>query len=258
MVDTPKEVREDARRALRSLDLTNLNDDCDEGAIRALAGRAVTSHGPVAALCVWPRFVSLAKAQVRATDVKIATVVNFPSGDDPASEVADLTEQAVADGADEIDLVIPYKSLMEGREEVVFTRVQRIKRAAGYGVTVKAILETGVLNDKALIRRASELAIEGGADFIKTSTGKVPVNATLRAAREMLNVIKESEKPVGFKPAGGVKTTQDAVNYLSLADEIMGEGWATPQTFRIGASSVLDALLATLNGEDAPDDGDGY
>lgn len=241
-----------AERALASLDLTDLNDDCDEEAIAKLAARGVTPYGHVAALCVWPRFVAQAAGLTRGTGVKIATVVNFPGGDDPASDVADLTEQAVADGAHEIDMVIPYQSLMEGREEVVFTRVQRVKRAAGFAVPVKAILETGVLNEKDLIRRAAELAIEGGADFIKTSTGKVAVNATLSAARVMLETIKASGKPVGLKPAGGVKTTQDAQNYLELADEVMGPDWATPQTFRIGASGVLDALLATLRGAEEP------
>ena len=132
-----------------------------------------------------------------------------------------------------------------------------MKRAAGPGVKVKAILETGVLGDKALIRRAAELAIEGGADFIKTSTGKIAVNATLSGARVMLEAIRDSGAAVGFKPAGGVKTTEDAANYLDLCDEIMGEGWATPETFRIGASGVLDALLATIRGEAAVK-ADGY
>ncbi|MEL7463697.1 MAG: deoxyribose-phosphate aldolase [Pseudomonadota bacterium] len=247
-----------ARLALRCLDLTNLNDDCDEGAIRELAGRAATPYGHVAALCVWPRFVKLAKGAVQGTEVKIATVVNFPTGDEPASEVCDMTEAAVADGADEIDLVVPYKSFLEGREEMVTTRVERVKRAAGLGVAVKAILETGVLQDQEKIRRAADLAIEGGADFIKTSTGKVAVNATLRAARTMLEAVRDAERPVGFKPAGGVKTTQDAANYLELCEEIMGPGWATPETFRFGASGVLDALIATLSGEEERAAGDGY
>lgn len=246
-----------ARRALRMLDLTNLNDDCDAAAIEALAARACTDHGHVAALCVWPAFVAQAHGLVGHRDVKIATVVNFPGGEDPASEVMELTKQAVSDGADEIDMVIPYRSLMEGREEAVLTRIKRVKAAAG-AATVKAILETGVLNDPELIRKASDMAIEAGADFIKTSTGKVPVNATLSAARIMLTAISESGAPVGFKPAGGVKTTEQAAHYLDLADEIMGEGWATPDTFRFGASGVLDDLLAVLEDGDKPATGDGY
>ncbi|MEO1612100.1 MAG: deoxyribose-phosphate aldolase, partial [Pseudomonadota bacterium] len=211
-----------------------------------------------AALCVWPRFVAQAREATKGTDVKIATVVNFPTGDEAASEVCDMTEAAVADGAHEIDLVVPYRSFLEGREEIVTTRVERVKRAAGFGVAVKAILETGVLQDREKIRRAADLAIEGGADFIKTSTGKVAVNATLRAARAMLEAVRDADRPVGFKPAGGVKTTRDAANYLELCDEIMGPGWATPETFRIGASGVLDALVATLSGEGERAAGDGY
>ncbi len=169
----------------------------------------------------------------------------------------DLTKQAIGDGADEIDMVIPYRSLMEGREEVVLTRIKRVKAAAG-GATVKAILETGVLSDPDLIRKAADMAIEAGADFIKTSTGKVPINATLSAARIMLTAIKESGASVGFKPAGGVKSTEQAGHYLDLADEIMGEGWATPKTFRFGASGVLDDLLATLNDDEKPAEDNGY
>lgn len=246
-----------ARRALSMLDLTNLNDDCDEAAIATLAARACTDHGHVAALCVWPAFVDQAHGLVGHRGVKIATVVNFPRGDDPAADVMDLTKQAVGDGADEIDMVIPYRSFMEGREEIVLTRIKRVKAAAG-NATVKAILETGVLNDPDLIRKASDMAIEAGADFIKTSTGKVPINATLSAARIMLKAIKESGASVGFKPAGGVKTTEQAGHYLDLADEIMGKGWATPETFRFGASGVLDDLLATLNDDDKPASADGY
>lgn len=246
-----------AVRALGMLDLTNLNDDCDAASIETLAARACTDHGHVAALCVWPAFVNQAHGLVGHRGVKIATVVNFPRGDDPVSEVTDLTKQAISDGADEIDMVIPYKSLMEGREEVVLTRIKRVKAAAG-DATVKAILETGVLGDPGLIRKASDLAIEAGADFIKTSTGKVPVNATLPAARIMLTAIRESEAPVGFKAAGGVKTTEQAGHYLDLADEIMGVEWATPETFRFGASGVLDDLLATLDDGDKPAAAEGY
>ncbi len=251
------DMKQIARRALTMLDLTNLNDDCDEAAIDALAARACTDHGHVAALCVWPAFVDQAHGLVGHRGVKIATVVNFPRGDDPVSEVTDLTKKAVSDGADEIDMVIPYRSFMEGREEIVLTRIKRVKAAAG-GATVKAILETGVLNDPELIRKAADLAIEAGADFIKTSTGKVPVNATLSAARIMLTAIRESGAAVGFKPAGGVKTTEQAGHYLDLADEIMGAGWATPDTFRFGASGVLDDLLATLNDGDKPASDNGY
>lgn len=235
-----------ARLALRCLDLTNLNDDCDEEAIRALAARAVTPHGSVAALCVWPRFARLAR-ELAAPDVKIATVVVFPTGEATDEEAMEETRHAVFEGADEIDMVIPYRELMEGRDSVVRSRIERVKRAAG-DAPVKAILETGVLESAELMRRAADVAIDGGADFLKTSTGKVPVNATLGAAEILLSAIADSGRSIGFKAAGGIRTTSEAWAYLDIADRIMGEGWASPQTFRFGASGLLDALLATLQG----------
>ncbi len=262
MADDAASLSRAAHRALFSLDLTNLDDGCDAAAIDALAERAFTEYGHVAALCVWPRFVAQAHRLVGHRGVRIATVVNFPSGEEDVGRVTDMTEEAVADGADEIDVVIPYQTFLEGREEAVATRVARVKRAAGARVKVKAILETGVLERPDLIRRAADLALEGGADFLKTSTGKVQVNATLRAARLMLEAIRdwrESEgETVGFKPAGGVRTARDAANYVELADEIMGKGWATPETFRIGASGVLGALLAELRGSGAAPAADAY
>lgn len=243
------DLKADAARALACLDLTDLNDDCDEAAIDALCERAVTAHGSVAAICIWPKFVAYARKRL-APDVKIATVVNFPTGMEPDEDVIAMTEQAVFDGADEIDMVIPYRNLMEGNPEQVLARVERVKRAAG-DAKVKAILETGILQDADLIRQAARLALDGGADFIKTSTGKVAVNATLGAAELMLEVLRDVDPTRGFKPAGGIKTTEDAANYLDLCDRIMGPDWAEPQHFRIGASSVLTALIATLEDRDA-------
>lgn len=252
------DLRENARRALACLDLTDLSDHCDDDAIHALCQRAISTTGKTAAVCVWPDFVQTARQLVGDSGVKIATVVNFPSGEEPAGAVMEMTENAIALGADEIDLVIPYQSFLEGLEEKVFARVRRVKVAAGGDVPVKAILETGVLNSEDNIRRAAELAIEGGADFIKTSTGKAPVNATLGAARVMLEVIKAADRPVGFKAAGGVKTAEQAAHYLELADEIMGAGWAGPETFRFGASGVWNDLQAVLTGQNREKSADGY
>ena len=246
-----------AVKALTCLDLTNLDDDCTEDDIRALAARGVTPHGAVAALCVWPRFVRLAR-EAAAPDIKIATVVAFPTGLETAEEAIDETAAAMRAGADEIDVVIPYRALMEGREERVLARVERVKRAS-HGAPVKAILETGMLGSAELTRKAADLALQGGADFLKTSTGKVPVNATLSAAETLLTAIKESDRPgVGFKAAGGIRTLEDAEAYLGLADEIMGEGWAGPSTFRFGASGLLDALLAAIAGGEAAPTAQGY
>ncbi|HEU0222947.1 MAG TPA: deoxyribose-phosphate aldolase, partial [Paracoccaceae bacterium] len=147
--------------------------------------------------------------------------------------------------------------LMEGKAEPVRTMVARVKAAAG-ARPLKAILETGVLGEEGLIRQAAELAVAGGADFLKTSTGKVAVNATPRAVRILLEVIRDAGRPVGLKPSGGVRSLADAAGYLGLADEIMGEGWAGPQTFRIGASGLLDVLVAALSGGEAPRPSEGY
>lgn len=244
-INTPREA---ASFALSLLDLTNLRDDCDEAAIEKLCLRAQTPYGNTAAICIWPRFVAHARKVLGAGHpVRIATVVNFPSGDLPVETVVEETGQAIADGADEIDLVIPYRAFLAGDEQAVTGMVEAV-RAACPDACLKVILETGELKDSAHIRRASELAIAGGADFIKTSTGKVAVNATLEAADIMLQAIRDSKKTVGFKPAGGIGSVADADLYLRLAETIMGPNWIMPSTFRFGASSLLDDILAVLGG----------
>jgi len=242
--------RSPAARALACLDLTNLDDACTTEDVQRLCARAQSRHGPVAAVCVWPRFVADARAALGATGIRVATVVAFPGGDDLAGDVRDMTERAIADGAHEIDMVIPYKAMIEGHPEQVPPRVARVVEAAA-GAPVKAILETGVLGDGDWIRRAARLAIEGGADFLKTSTGKVGLNATPEAARILLEEIAAADRIVGLKVSGGVRSTDDAALYLDLCDEIMGPDWACPAVFRFGASSVLDALLESLDGSGA-------
>ena len=148
-------------------------------------------------------------------------------------------------GADEIDLVIPYKALIAGDEEKVLTYVKSSKDACGNKAVLKVIIESGELTDE-LITKASQLAIDGGADFVKTSTGKVAVNATL-AATEIILTIKASGKNVGFKTAGGVRTVADAAQYLALVESIMGEAYIKPKLFRFGASGLLSDVYATLN-----------
>lgn len=250
--------REAAAFALSLLDLTNLRDDCDDAAIDNLCLRAQTPYGSTAAICIWPRFVAHARNVLgNGHPVRIATVVNFPSGELPVSTVVDETQKAVADGADEIDLVIPYRAFIAGDESVVTEMVEAV-RAACPQSCLKVILETGELRDMELVRRASELAIAAGADFIKTSTGKVQVNATLEAADIMLRAIRESKGKVGFKPAGGVSTVADADLYLRLAETIMGPNWIMPSTFRFGASGLLDDILAVLGGTTSPRAAAGY
>ena len=234
-----------AARALACLDLTDLTDGCSEADIETLCARAETPHGPVAAICIWPRFVSLAAERLANSRVRVATVVNFPYGRDAVSPARLDTERAVAEGADEIDVVLPYRAFAEGRADAAAKLIDAVRRACG-GRTLKVSLETGMLRDPGLILRAADLAIDEGADFIKTSTGKVEVNATPEAAEIMLDAIAAHHRPTGFKAAGGVKTLADARVYLEMADRIMGAGWARPETFRFGASGLLTALMETL------------
>jgi deoxyribose-phosphate aldolase len=194
--------------------------------------------------------VAQARQQLVSTGVQVATVVNFPAGRDEVIETLRLTESALADGADEIDLVLPYHAVQIGDLEKAETMVRSVAELAhAQGARLKVILETGALGDASMIKVAAQLAVAGGADFIKTSTGKIPVSATPEAVRVMLDVIADADRPVGIKPSGGIRTLDDALLYLSLADERLGTDWATPQTFRFGASGLLDALESEIVGE---------
>lgn len=246
-----------ARRALVCLDLTNLQDDCDEAAVSDLCRRAQTPEGSVAAVCVWPRFVPQAKAALARTGVRVATVVNFPHGTDGVEAVKAEARAALADGADEIDLVTPWREAAADDPAAVAAMVREVRDVCGDAV-LKAILETGELADPALIGLAAEAALDGGADFLKTSTGKVRVNATPEAARVLLQAIARRGGRAGFKPAGGVRTVAEAGVYLALCDEILGPGWAGPRRFRIGASGLLDALLGTLRVDGSPEGDEDY
>ena len=180
--------------------------------------------------------------------MRIATVVNFPAGTDPAERVVAVAASALAAGADEIDVVLPYPAWLAGNTEAAVD-VLTVVRQEIAGRTMKVIIESGELPGPSSIDRAAMLAIECGADFVKTSTGKTPVSATPEAAEIILEAINVSGRPVGFKASGGIRTVADAATYLDLADDIMGDGWATPATFRFGASSLLDALEAAIAGE---------
>lgn len=248
-------LKESAKRALSLMDLTTLNDNDTDEKVIALCQQAKTAFGTPAAICVYPRFVPIARQTLKTVgigQVKIATVTNFPHGNDDIEIAVAETKAAVAYGADEVDVVFPYKALIAGNEQIGFDLVAACKSVcAENGVLLKVIIETGELQTEALIRQASEIAIRAGADFIKTSTGKVAVNATLESARIMLETIRDLgvAERVGFKAAGGVKTAEEAAQYLSLATSILGNEWVNTQHFRFGASSLLANLLATLNDE---------
>ncbi|MGL5359117.1 MAG: deoxyribose-phosphate aldolase [Shewanella sp.] len=249
-----------AQRAITLMDLTTLNDDDTDQKVIDLCHKALTPAGNTAAICIYPRFIPIARKtldELGAEDIQIATVTNFPHGNDDIAIAVLETRAAVAYGADEVDVVFPYRALMEGNETVGYELVKACKEACG-DVLLKVIIESGVLADPALIRRASELAIDAGADFIKTSTGKVAVNATLEAAEIMLTVIREKNPQVGFKPAGGVRDAAQAAEFLGVAERILGADWVSARTFRFGASSLLTSLLHTLALGDAPKSTQGY
>ena len=235
-----------AQRILSLIDLTNLNDDCTEEDVVELCSCAQGEFGNTAAVCVWPPFVNLCASILQGTSIKVATVVNFPHGGTDVADVVATTIATLDAGADEIDLVLPYQSMITGDEAQVLSMLQAVREVVHAPAHLKVILETGELINPERIRRASELAIKSGADFIKTSTGKTKISATPEAVTTMLQVIRDSGRPVGLKPSGGIRTVADAQQYLDLADAIMGPQWATPRTFRFGASGLLDAVEAEL------------
>ncbi len=252
-----------ALRALKLMDLTTLNDDDTDAKVIQLCHDAKSPVGNTAAICIYPRFIPIAKKTLReqgTPEVRIATVTNFPHGNDDVEIAVAETKAAVAYGADEVDVVFPYRALIAGNEKVGFDLVKQCKEACGSDVLLKVIIETGELKEEALIKKASQICIEAGADFIKTSTGKVPVNATPEYARMMLEVIRDMNvaETVGFKPAGGVRTAEDARDYLAMADEILGDNWVDSRHYRFGASSLLTNLLNTLEVTDQTADPAAY
>lgn len=242
-------VEKAAKTAIGLMDLTSLNDDDTREKIIQLCHDAHTPVGDTAAVCIYPRFIPLAKKVLReqgTPHIKVATVTNFPWGDDDIEIAVAETRASVAYGADEVDVVFPYRAFMAGDERVGFDLVKACRVECGDSAILKVILETGELKDPALIRKAGEIAIDAGAHFIKTSTGKVPVNATIEAAEVMLETIRDVNPNVGFKAAGGVRDVETAKAYLDLAEKIMGPGWISKEHFRFGASGLLKSLLETL------------
>lgn len=246
-----------ARRALAAMDLTSLNESDGVEDIRRLCASAHTPAGSVAAVCVYPEMVAVARAALAESPVRVATVVNFPDGGSDPARVARECRRALAAGAHEIDVVMPYAAWLAG--DAAGTRaVLTAAREACADQRLKVILETGVLQREPVIRAAARLAIECGADFIKTSTGKVPINATLDAARWTLDEIADSGRACGFKAAGGIRSIADAAGYFALADARFGADWASPARFRLGASSLLADVLRVLGGAAEAAAGGGY
>jgi len=241
------------RLAIGCMDLTTLEGKDSEGRIRSLCAKALhpAPHLPdvpsVAAVCVYPNLVLAAKEALRGTSVKVASVATaFPSGQSSMEVKLADTAAAIAAGADEIDMVIDRGAFLAGHYRAVYDEIVAIKAACG-SVHLKVILETGELGSYDAVRRASDLALEAGADFIKTSTGKVGTNATFPVAVTMCEAIRDyarrTGRRAGLKVAGGVRNTKQAMTYLVIIKETLGESWLTPDLFRIGASSLLDDLL---------------
>lgn len=238
-----------ARRIVSLMDLTSLNERDDEAAIVRLSELAVSKAGAVAALCTWPQFLPVARRALRGTGVRIATVANFPAGTASAEQAARETADAVAGGADEVDVVFPYRALLVGDEAAGLALVQRCRSACGDRALLKVILETGQLGSPETQRRAADIAVSGGAHFLKTSTGKTTPGATPEAAAVLLEVIARSRdhgRGVGLKVSGGIRSIGAARDYLEQYERRLGSGSATPANFRIGASTLIGDLLASM------------
>jgi deoxyribose-phosphate aldolase len=232
---------DDLRRTLSFVDLTRLERPDDAEAIDALAAKAATDAGRVAAICVYPEWIERA---LRA-GVPVAAVANFPAGEDDPDLAAREAAGAVEAGASEVDVVVPWRAFAAGDHGAVARVVAATRAAIGDGVGLKAILETGSLDGPDAMRAAGQRALDAGADFLKTSTGKVGPGASLEAARVLLEVVRDAGQG-GVKASGGIRTAEQAAEYVALAGEVMGPGWAAPERFRLGASALVDDLLARL------------
>jgi deoxyribose-phosphate aldolase len=239
-----------ARIALACLDLTSLNEADTAADIVALCRRAQTAHGPVAAVCVWPRFVAQARAALPAA-IKVAAVANFPDGAlDLQRALADIAEIAQA-GGDEVDVVLPYRALLADASTEVAEFLSEV-RFASRPLTLKVIIESGELGSTERIAQATRMALAAGADFVKTSTGKTRTGATPAAAAAMLKEIKASGLPAaGFKASGGVRSVADAAGYIAQAEAALGAGALNPQRLRFGASGLLTDIESVLSGAES-------
>jgi deoxyribose-phosphate aldolase len=245
--------------AIRCMDLTTLEGADTPGKVVAICAKAVrpdpTDHSipSVGAVCIYPTLVAVAAEELSGTGVQVASVGGaFPSGLGPMEARLDEIRTAVRDGATEIDIVLNRSAFLSGRYRQAFDEIVASKEAAG-PAHLKVILEAGELGSYDAIRRASVLAMAGGADFIKTSTGKIGVSATLPNALCMMEAVRDfhhqTGRRVGVKVAGGVRQSKQAIQYLVLVRETLGREWLTPELFRIGASSLLNDVLMQIRKE---------
>lgn len=237
--------------ALNCIDLTSLESTDTEERITELCNKALDYHPQTAGVCVYPVFVKLAKEILKNSPIKVVSVAGaFPSGQSPFPVKLAEVECALNQGADEIDIVLPQGLFFEGKYDIVFNQINEIKLLCG-DKHLKVILETGQLQSAENIIKASEITIEAGADFIKTSTGKTTVNATPEAFTCMLLVIKswyeKTGKQIGIKPAGGIQDVGTVLLYIKLLERIVGEKWLNNNYFRIGASRLAEELAKFIN-----------
>ena len=244
------------RAAIAMTDLTTLEGMDTIGKVRQLSSKAIRpdptdpSIPPVAAVCVYPNLVGVVAEALRGSPVRVAAVATyFPSGQAPLDLKVSETRRVVADGADEVDMVIDRGAFLAGDYRKVADEVEAVREAAG-DACLKVILETGELGSYDNVRKASMLAMAAGADFIKTSTGKVRPAATLAVTLVMLEAIRDfhamTGRAVGMKPAGGISTAKQAIKWLVVLNETLGLDWMTPDRFRFGASSLLNDLLMQI------------
>ncbi len=251
---TAADLQASARIALACLDLTSLNDTDTAADIEGLCRRAQGPFGATAAVCVWPRRAALARSLL-PPHIAVAAVANFPDGSSDVDRAVRDTAAIVAAGAQEVDLVLPYRDLAAAP-----ALLAAVRRACA-GLRLKVILETGELKDAAVITHACRIALDAGADFLKTSTGKTPLSATPAAAQLLLQAIAADPAArlhVGFKAAGGIRTVADAALYIALVREHLGPADLHPTRFRIGASALLDDIEAVLAGSPRPAGGARY
>lgn len=248
--------------AISMIDLTTLEGKDSAGKVEAMCQKAIRPFGPstvlgingnvpsVAAVCVYPNMVAVAKKALAGTDIKVASVATgFPSGLTPLPIKIEETKRVVDMGADEVDMVIDRGAFLSGETKKVSDEISRVKEACG-NAHLKVILETGELETYDNVRKASWLAMKAGADFIKTSTGKAAVNATPAVTLVMLEAIRDfwyqTGRMVGMKPAGGIRTSKQAMHYLVLVKETLGDAWLSNEWFRFGASTLTNDLLMQL------------
>jgi len=245
--------------AIRCMDLTTLEGSDTPGKVTALCAKGIrpkpgdATIPSVAAICIYPARIADAVEHLRGSQVKVASVATaFPSGQSFTSIKITETEDSVRAGAQEIDMVIDRGAFLAGDYQRVYDEIVAVKEACG-SAHLKVILETGELGTYDAVRRASILAMAAGADFIKTSTGKVQPAATLPVSLVMMEAIRdfvrETGRPVGFKAAGGIRTSKQAIAYLVLLYETLGPDWMTPDRFRLGASTLLNDVLMQIDKE---------